>query len=247
MKILMSRRDEVDRQKAEYDQKVSEFNEQYDSFKGMMEASTMSVQNSVREAIGQTSLNLRIRADDNRTFYAPGTWSVSVDNGDRPHDGQALNWNYDVAIDDDGNVVKETGSWSGLKVTNQQEVDNLKESVRVIEILNNIDWKSILSRSMPRYEDYVTKQRPAMKHFDYEYFEADVEDAIDAGYAIKGQGNKVYMPSAPVWYYVIKSTPTMYTVVETDSLDNIDTDHAYRIKKDTFMKLVDNPVVTAEV
>lgn len=175
------------------------------------------------------------------------SWRVSVNNGDRTGDGQALHWNYDVELDDNGNVVKDTGSWSGLQVTNQQEVDNLKESVRVIEILNNIDWKSILSHSIPQYEDYVTKKRPAMKHFDYEYFEADVEDAIDAGYAIKGQGNKVYMPSASVWYYVINSTPTMYTVVETDSLDNIDTDYAYRIKKDTLMKLVDSPVVTAEV
>lgn len=251
MKITMSRRDEVLRQKAEYDaeydKQAVKYQNQYDTYREAKKKMYVGVENAVKDMIGQTSLNLDIRCKPN---YMGGV-RVDVSNGNDSHDDQALNWRWSVKLSDDGQVIKDSGSWSGLTAITPENIENLKESVRVLEILNNIDWNDVLNVQVPEYSEYVTERHPGeRKSFNSELAEADIDDAIRAGLGIKGYGYKYYRSVAPVVYKVLSQTNKQYTVQEIYEL-NVGNESKYpdpyRVSKTKFMDLIKIPIETVEV
>ena len=155
-------------------------------------------------------------------------------------------------IGDDGQIEKESGSWSGLTAISPENIDNLKESVRILEILNNIDWEHVLNVEFPKFNDYVTEENPGeRKSFTNELASADIEDAIDAGLGIKGYGYKYYKSTAPVVYKVIGETDKQYLVQEIyESYVGDESQYLapYRVNKAKFIKdLVKRPISTVEV
>ena len=91
---------------------------------------------------------------------------------------QSLAWSYSVGLDEDDNVKKESGSWSGLNAVTQEQLDDLEKSIEILKKLNIIDWESIVKTDVPSVADYVTTETLPEKDFTFEQFNADLEDFV---------------------------------------------------------------------
>ena len=101
------------------------------------------IQLAVVEAIGDSSEAIDVHVS--RGFK--GGISCKIQGNDRNlfDTGKALTWEYTASVDKEGNVQTETSSWSGLQATTREQLDSLRETLRVLEVINQIDWASILS------------------------------------------------------------------------------------------------------
>lgn len=163
MKITANRRDDIIRQRDEYDAETNRLNDKSEAaskeYRRVQYELKSALERKVSDMIGPTSISLRINADPWGHFGA-NSWSVEVkaNEGSNFNDKVALVWNWEVKLDKDGNIVKDSGSWSGLKVVTPEQIADLEESVRVMKILNGIDWKEILNSPMAKWEDYVDEE-----------------------------------------------------------------------------------------
>lgn len=133
-------------------------------------------------------------------------------------DSSALSWSYRARLDKDGQLFKETSSWSGLKACTAEQIESLKETVNALEYLNTIDWPAKLDQTLPSYRDYITESDPAYdkdkRNFKQELKEARVEEAIGQNKLIKGIEHSGKYYRGPVYYGILSQTPAMYTVIE---------------------------------
>lgn len=201
MKITCSKRDDLMRARYDYDTLTDQYQKKVDEgerkTRYARDEVAAYIEDEVRNQIGSTSLNLIIdvRTDwDYNHGHDFTTWRVNVE---VPHgNGTALGWHWAAKLDGEGNVVKESGSWSGLQAITIEQMDELEEAVHVLKVLNNMDWRSILDKAVPSYDDYLDKEAQAQLHdrkknrpdFDAQILEADIEDAIAAGEWIKLDG-----------------------------------------------------------
>lgn len=206
MKITCSKRDDLMRARYDYDA----LTEQYDQRvrKGEQKArlvvdeAAAYIEDEIRRDIGSTSLNIRIDVrtdwsyDNGRDVY---TWRVKIEaheDDKYSNDNVSLAWHWGASLDGDGNVVKESGSWSGLQAITPEQIDDLEESIRVLKLLNSMDWKAILGKAIPDRTDYIDKEAQSAvydrKHnrpdFERQLLEAEIDDAIQAGEWIKMKG-----------------------------------------------------------
>ena len=262
MKITCARnREQIAREQAAYDErkaaKQAKKDAQYNSWRKDYLAIANSVKEQIEDALSAfTSLNLEINVD---LGWGSNTLRVSIgSNQHKVHDEhKALSWNWDAYVDrKTGELKKESGSWSGLNAVTTEQIESLKQSAACLEVINSLDWESMLNVDLPKYEDYVTndvyeKDPDDGRNFKQELLEADVENAINAGLWIKGHGYRVYRQSADVYYKVLKETPTQYEVTEQYAwaLENGKQPNgsSYKIRKDIFFQVIDNPVKTLEV
>ena len=266
MKITCSRRDDLMRARYDYDTLTEQYQKKVDEGEKQTRRARDEVaayiEDEVRSQIGSTLLNLVIdvRADWD---YAMGheftTWRVNIE---VPHgNNAALGWNWAAKLDGEGNVIKESGSWSGLQAVTPEQIDELEESVRVLKFLNNMDWRSILDKAIPSYDDYLDKEAQAQLYdrkknrpdFDKQILEADIEDAIAAGEWIKMNGR----PETD--YYRGQSRGDFWCKIDsmTDKFakchiareynDGVDADHATdeRIAKTKLYSFFKKPLETA--
>lgn len=69
----------------------------------------------------------------------------------------------------DGELKKETGSWSGLQACTIDQIENLKQCVGALEDLNNIDWKSLLNVPEINRDDFYNYEREnEAPEYDYD-------------------------------------------------------------------------------
>ena len=236
--IFYEKKEEYDRL---YNQRESEFDEWDSATDNVFD----QIADNIKRIIGDTNLDLRI--DVGHRLH--GGITVKIDNGN-PHDSQALNWNWTVQLTKDGELRTESGSWSGLDVTSKDKLDNLKESVRILEILNNMDWKTILNVTLPHIDEYVKTPAPVYDRFDEQLLELDVEDAAEKGLLIKGHGYRFYGNHATVFYNILSMTDKSFKVQEIHEDEVSDESKwgpSYLIRKDTFLEVIDNPIQTVEV
>lgn len=180
-------------------------------------------------------------------------------------DSSALSWSYRARLDKDGQLFKETSSWSGLKACTSEQIESLKETVKALEYLNTIDWPAKLDQTLPSYRDYITESDPAYdkdkRNFKQELKEARVEEAIGQNKLIKGvlHSGKYYRNQ--VYYGILSETPSMYTVFELNLGYHIENykergyetladcvaaegaKYPYRVKKERFL----NECIPAEI
>lgn len=240
--IMMSRKDEILRRKQVYEEARKQHKQEEEAWSNSVDSTLESLSQLVRDKIGTTSLRLNIYADMKYSVM-----SIQVNNGDNPNDDQALNWRWSVTLDKAGNIIKDSGSWSGLSAITQHQIDNLKESVRILEILNNIDWSDVLNVELPRYEEYVKTAVPDREDFEGEMMQEDIIDAMEQDKLLKGHGYKFYTPRSTVFYKILRETPKQYEVQEISELNISDPSRwpeSYRIPKSKFLELIDKPVQT---
>ena len=181
MKIVAGKRDDILRDKAAYEadkaKSQAEYNKQMEAYRQAKNQVMSDIKSAVESELGNHASEVRIDAYDHWNVV-----EVKVDNGDDPHGPHALSWNWSVKLDRDGNIVKDSGSWSGLFAVTAEQIQDLRNTANILEILNNIDWKTLLNVKVPSYEDYITMRDPSTikpeRDYDAELEEADVEELI---------------------------------------------------------------------
>lgn len=220
MKITCSKRDDIIKQRDEFDAHRKSMLSQREQDEQNARQATANVfkevEDAVREKLKPVS-KLPLEVDVQYGLF--GGVDVNVTCGDPHMAGNALAWNYRVYLNDEVDVVKETGSWSGLKATTAEEMMNLKRSVRALEILNEgIDWEELVKISLPDYKDFMTQDYSELRNprpdFEGQLREADIEEAIQSGNPIHGKAvsSTGYREGLPGEYTIIKETPKSYVV-----------------------------------
>lgn len=259
MKITCTKRDDILKRKSEYEadksSRQSKYDAQYRTYLEEEGKREEKLRNDVIGAIGDTSLDLEI--DVSGRFERKYEIRVSDEN-DKFNEDKALSWDWKVYLDKNGDVKKESSSWSGMNAVTAKNLSNLKEIVRVLEILNNIDFKMLLEEIRPpRYQDYVTENNPKYEtapDFDRELMEADIEDCIGTRKGILGTGSKFYRGN--VYHFIERETPSSYNMwdipayyVEKNdgSLSDLfekynDRGSNYNMRKDKFFETIEKPI-----
>ena len=268
MKITAARRSRADIIR-DYDAAMDRNEEREQSAKIMerlYKADKAKVLNSIKEAVEDelspfSELYLDVSVGS-RYVGGMGEYAIEVhvtSNNNRVHaEDKALSWDWTVWLDKDGEVAKESGSWSGLQAVNETQLESLRQTVACLEVLNSMDWKSLLNKSTPNYMDYMTQDYREgndgeTELLDKEMLEADIEDAMHTGALIKGTGYKYFPNRSTAYYRVISETPSRYKVDEVSALDvkrgtvTEDPSYYYNITKEKFFDIIDKPVRTVEV
>lgn len=270
--IYATKADDLKNAMSEYDATTTElqqrYNKQMEQYRGRVKDERDLIEKEVRDAIGPSSIeDIRITANQemfNHTVEDEGTdWTVSIRVNDvsKWNEDVALAWNYDVKLNEAGDVVKETGSWSGLKAATPAQLDDLKESVRLMEIIGNIDWKSLLHRVAIKWSDYIDEDNATALHdrqksrpdFEEQIKEAEVADYVgtDTWIKLSGSPSSTYgMSNQAYWAQITKETPARYVInMVPDKYIGTEGASYYRmydiaVSKQNFLNKVISPVET---
>lgn len=126
-------------------------------------------------------------------------------------DSAALVWSWNICLNRDNSITKESNSWSGVNATTTEHIESLKQSVQILEILNNIDWETILIEGReiyPNYKDYQVKDEeepPKFERFDELLRKLDIEEIIANDQMFRSKGQSYYT-------YIVKETPKQYQI-----------------------------------
>lgn len=205
MKITAASREEILRRREEYDAETQKYEDQYNSehqkYKDTIYAQQKAIESRVSEAIGSTFLDLTIQADPWSSIGEKG-WAIRVEAWRNSHfdDKVALSWNWEVKLNKEGEIVKDSGSWSGLKAITPEQIADLEESVRVLKILNGMDWEGILHSPMAKWDDFISEdnlkaRRERSKNrpdFEGELRAASLEEYIGKDTALELTGDEYY-------------------------------------------------------
>lgn len=220
MKITCSRRDDIIKQRDEFDTRRAKLKESQSDDEKNASAAIRKVFKEVEDAVMEklkpvSKLPLQVNAN----YGIADGIQIDVICGGPHMEGNALAWNYRVYLNSDVDVVKETGSWSGLKATTAEEMISLKRSVHALEILNEeINWEDLVKTSVPSYEQFMTQDyselRDARPDFEGQLREADIEEAIETGEPLHGKAVKAtgFREGIPGEYTINGQTPKYYIV-----------------------------------
>ena len=176
------RRREIDQQaqkyNAEYDVKKNEHDAQIDNYRRIVKNIEDNVRSNLEQVLPYSDLiDIYVSRDYNWRSDTPYL-SVKISYDLNKTKNQSLAWSYSVGLDRDGNIKKESNSWSGLNAVTQEQLDDLEKSIEILKKLNIIDWESILKTDVPSVRDYVTTKTLPEKDFTFEQFNADLEDFV---------------------------------------------------------------------
>ena len=216
-KITADRREDILKRKAEYEAKRAEYEAdrakrvhkfdmaEYDVMNPIKERleSDLSIFNLLQFVVrverhyGGKGVRVRIECNENRKF----------------DDSVALAWNYDVNLTKDGEVKRESSSWSGMKAVTPEQVASLRQTVEAVEYLLNLDWASLLNVTLPRYRDYYdgALPEPEEEDFDAELREAELEEYIGTDTLILVENfESSGWRGREVYVRLIRETPSQY-------------------------------------
>lgn len=273
MKITAEKREDILREQEEYNRQLEENNRAYEEEKRAFQEAEDAVVGPVKEYLENELKYYRVLSFDVRVergwkSYTRGMGlEVDIKCNERNLFGEdsALSWNFDVSLvynDSEGTVEvkKETGSWSGLKATTPAQLKSLRQSVDAIEFLNDVDWKALLNKKLPKYEDYLkTRQmKDRSSEFNKRLADAELEELVGANTLIKVQnfessgyrGRSIYLK-------LLRETPSQYVVniltdwdIERIKNGTLDLDQRYtqRVKKTNVVPVMEQgKLVTVEV
>ena len=255
MKITCSKRDDVLRRKAEYEadkaERTKRYNEQNAQFNKARLVSEDKIISFVSQAVSSCGLDLNITA----SMGWGSRWTVRIDDtDDKFNENKALAWDYRVELDNDGNVKKQTSSWSGMNGTTEANIEYLKKIVKCLEILNSLDWETLFNETpYPDYDDYVTEDDPRydrnVEDFDAQLLEIDIEEIVGTNRGVKRNDSKYF--TCDVYTFIVKDSGSQYTVfdIPTYSLDRLDEStvdrfksYTYRVAKKKFFDTLVKPI-----
>lgn len=253
---LRAKREAYLAEKAALDAKKDEENTEYYKAQSGVFA---EVEARVWDVLGtDTGLPLEIEARSAFSFRDEPGVEIHVECGSNPHK-VPLCWHWQVTLDKDGAPKKESGSWSGMDAVSAEDIEFLRNSVDVLEKLNNADWATILSAQLPKWADYHTTG-------DYQFQNPEVKQSeIDAAVLSEGIGENVLFATDRKysWVKIIRETPTKFVIAvipdydvaktegATDSADSLATlvehyseHYSYQKSKDKVLEMLAKPYVT---
>ena len=218
--IRADRRADIIRQRDEYEANYNRMKEQNEkeaqAFTEANDAVTRPISQSLEDMFKQFDrLQVDIDVDTYGHWRSKNPIQVRIRVNDRNHFESALSWNFDVQISSEGEVIKETGSWSGLSATTEDNLEELQQTLSALRLLNNMDWATILNKKLPDPGDYYKSPYPNRNdrpNFEQMLMEEDLKDIIGKPAAIKVEN----WPSSGwrgsyVWIQILKETPSQYT------------------------------------
>lgn len=275
MKITASRREDLLKERDEYnatrEASQKRYDEQQQAYHQAQYDVTDPIQKQVESAIKNCGLSdVEVRVDPYGRFSSSGSSGVSisirVNERNKFEDTTALSWNYDVYLHEDGTPVKESSSWSGLKAVTAEQMSDLQNTLKALQWLNSVDWTALLGVKTPEYRDYISERVPEdrSKEFDDQLVELDIEEAVGTNKLLLG--GPIEEPSRwsrgqQYWYRIVKETPKRY-VVEQYSARYSDEEirqalsistgkfgnyYSQGVTKEKFLRIIDRPLVWKEV
>lgn len=211
---IIRRRDEY---QAEYETQKAKYESEFMNYERAKKEITDSVENEVISKLDMLVDKLNI--DVNASFsWDTNTVEIRVNsNQHNVHSkDKALSWDWKVKLNTEGEIVKESNSWSGLNAVTDEQIHSLKLSVAALEILNQLDWKSILNKVRPKYDEYISTVVPENREreFQKELDEADLEEAIESKSILRGIKHSGKHYRGLVYYSVLRETPKQYEIIE---------------------------------
>lgn len=209
--MAASRKEDLLNQRKQYDDEMNQYKARVDEAEAEYDETLWNQQKNlekqISDMIGSTSLELNIQADPYRSFRAKG-WAIRVEANERTkfENNVALSWHWSIELNSEGEIVKDSGSWSGLKATTPEQIADLEESVRILKLLNSTDWDVILHSPLAKYSDFVTeeltqpyserkKNRP---NFEADIQKAELEEAVGANTAFELTQDQYYRGSVSI-------------------------------------------------
>lgn len=176
------RRREIDQQAQKYNVERDAKKNEYDAQMGNYRRVVHNIEDNVRSNLEQVLpysdlIDINVSRDYSWSSGEPYL-SVKISYDLNKTKNQSLAWSYSVGLDRDGNIKKESNSWSGLNAVTQEQLDDLEKSIEILKKLNIIDWESIVKTDVPSVKDYVTTKTLPEKDFTFEQFNADLEDFV---------------------------------------------------------------------
>lgn len=213
--VTASRLDDIRKERDAYNAEAKKQNaihdQQEQKYRFAEDFNDASVENAIRSQVPGLD-GVDIRAD---MYYGAGyRVEFSAENRDN-----ALRWRWTVALDRQGNLMKESSSWSGVEVTTPEDVANLQKTVNILSALVNLDWEPILragAENYPKYEDYISVRE--MKDKAYEFQKdlraAFIDDIIGKDIWIKGNAlaDDRWSRGRQNWYMIKSQTDKFYTI-----------------------------------
>jgi len=249
MKITSSRKDEILKRKAQYDEDMKSYEERHRKSEIALRKAEDEILNPIAQYLERklsrySALKFEIqvnRAYSGRTGRGARVW-IRCNDRNKFDDDVALAWSYDVDFNTDGEVTRKTSSWSGLSATTEEQMTSLRQTVSAIEFLNDVDWEELVDIDMPAYEDYYdpNDKKPEYHDFTAELKEAELEDIVGTNKIIKCKNWGESCPyRGDVWLKLNKETPSMYTA---NIIPNYIIEYAFANKdsyRDELQKYVD--------
>lgn len=209
--MAASRKEDLLNQRKQYDDEMNQYKARVDEAEAEYDETLWNQQKNlekqISDMIGSTTLQLNIKADP-YSSYRSNTWDIRIEANDRIKFDKnvALAWNWEVELNKDGEIIKDSGSWSGLKATSPEQIADLEESVRILKILNSIDWDVILHSPLAKYSDFVTeeltqpyqerkKNRP---NFEADIQKAELEESVGTNTAFELTQDQYYRGSVSI-------------------------------------------------
>lgn len=115
---------------------------------------------------------------------------ISVNESQVHDENSALSWNFTVVFDaKTGELVKESGSWSGLNATTDANIANLEETLTAVKRLNQMNWAETLNVVGPDIDDYMVEKdyEELPEDFGEQELDAYIDEAIETGDILAGK------------------------------------------------------------
>lgn len=260
MKITCNRKEDILRRKAEYEDAYNKQKEAHDAeFRNFRNAQFSAVEPTKKYLedlfAKYPTLHAKVVVDPWGRYDSDGiSVRIDVNDSEKFNDDTALSWDYSAYLTSDGEVKRESSSWSGMKAVTRDQLKNLEETVAVLKELADLDWENLLKKEMPKYEDYVTTREPDRRNkpdFDRELIEAEIEDIIGQRKMIEVKPFSSSWYNGNVFVAIVKDSGSQYTIVECPSYAQKQGeaskyfDHAdsHRVRKNQIVPVVPTNVI----
>ena len=268
MKITANRKDDILKRKAQYESDVAAYRSRQADRRSALHKAELAKTEPIRQYLEKklsrySALQFDIQCD--RAFFSDTGNGVRVwircNEHNKFADDSALSWSYDVDLDANGEVKRETSSWSGLSATTEAQMTSLRQTVSALETLNDIDWDELVLVEMPKYSDYFDPddKEPEREDWDTQLKEAELEEIIGQNKYIKvySWGESCPYRGKYVWLQIVKETPAMYIAKVVDDwtmqkiqsgsqeLKNSLYDYTYRVRKSSIQ--LANPIEVVDI
>ena len=263
-RITAGKREDILKRKAEYEAKKAAYRQDRYDRNMRFDKAEQDVTNPIKQQLesdlsvfdslqfdvnvernyGGKGVRVRIECNENRKF----------------DDSSALAWNYDVRLTDDGDVKRESSSWSGMKAVTPEQVKSLKQTVAAVEYLLYVDWASLINVTMPKYKDYYdgALPEPEAEDFDAELREAELEDYVGTDTLILVENfESSGWRGGDIYVRLIRETPSQYVcnVLHAAELQSfkatgrsLDNRYTQRVRKTSIVPVVvDGHLVTTTI
>ena len=220
MKITADRVDEIRQRRAEYEKKKAAYDEirqkEAIRYEKARDAIIEPVQKYLEDELKKfDKLQFSVQVDQGWRRKGGGLKvSIKCNEYNKFDDDVALSWRYYAEVDSDGEIKRETSSWSGLSAVTEAQMDSLRQTLAALEYLNSIDWDKLIKVDTPRWADFHDDsiEAPESENWDAQIKEAELEELIGQNKAIEVKGFESSGYSGNVFVKLIAQTPTQYKV-----------------------------------